>query len=170
MRRITNLVGQKFEHLTVIEYCDHGVWKCRCDCGSMTHALTGDLNRGNHKSCGCYRKAFMRAKISLRPYEALYNRLRVTAARNARGFELGYDEFVKFTEVKKCHYCEAVINWAEYSDKTNQGYNLDRKDAKLGYTIDNCVPCCKRCNFGKGKGFTYDEWVQIGNVIKAWKK
>ncbi len=29
-------------------------------------------------------------------------------------------------------------------------YNgIDRLDNALGYTLDNCVPCCKRCNQAK---------------------
>ena len=52
-----NLVGQKFNKLTVIEKIgsenQKTIWKCQCECGNITTATTDQL-RGNHKkSCGC---------------------------------------------------------------------------------------------------------------------
>lgn len=57
-----NLVGQKFNRLTVLE--DTGkrtsggnvIWKCQCECGNIKEAVGSDLKRGNIKSCGCLRR------------------------------------------------------------------------------------------------------------------
>ena len=59
----TDLTGQKFGHLTVLE--DDGtrdkqrtvMWKCQCDCENKTiiHVRKYDLIRGKTKSCGCHR-------------------------------------------------------------------------------------------------------------------
>jgi hypothetical protein len=52
-----NLLGKKFNRLTVIAYL--GVfqgttqWQCRCDCGTVTRVRGGCLTRGQIKSCGC---------------------------------------------------------------------------------------------------------------------
>jgi hypothetical protein len=53
-----HLEGQKFNRLTVIEFSHidkHGkaVWKCLCDCGSISFVTTGSLTTGNTESCGC---------------------------------------------------------------------------------------------------------------------
>ena len=54
-----NLVGQKFEHLLVIEetsdrnYKGNILWKCKCDCGRECFASTPSLIKGDKKSCGC---------------------------------------------------------------------------------------------------------------------
>jgi hypothetical protein len=80
--------------------------------------------------------------------------------------------FLEFTNIKNCHYCNGDINWSEYQSinfQKSQAYNLDRKDNNLGYTKDNCVVCCGRCNLSKGDRFTYDNWKQIGEVIKSWR-
>ena len=58
-----DLIGRKFERLTVVEKCDHKqgkeiVWKCLCDCGEYTHAIGGNLKKGNVKSCGCLLKEY----------------------------------------------------------------------------------------------------------------
>lgn len=29
--------------------------------------------------------------------------------------------------------------------------------------------CCARCNWSKGDQFTYEEWKQIGDLIRSWK-
>lgn len=53
-----NLVGQRFNHLTVLEMlpgnlsCKPSVL-CQCDCGNTVIAVTGNLKTGNTKSCGC---------------------------------------------------------------------------------------------------------------------
>ena len=59
----TDITGQKFGHLTVLE--DDGtrdkqrtvMWKCQCDCENQTivHVRKYDLIRGKTKSCGCHR-------------------------------------------------------------------------------------------------------------------
>lgn len=63
---------------------------------------------------------------------------------------------------KQCFYCDGNLE--------EKGIALDKIDpTKKIYSIDNVVPCCKRCNWIKGTWFTLDEMVKIGNVIKSFK-
>lgn len=53
-----NLVGQKFNHLLVIEKTELRsgtsiLWRCQCDCGVTTLATSYELKSGHKKSCGC---------------------------------------------------------------------------------------------------------------------
>lgn len=50
-----NLIGQRFGHLTVIEYLGNRMWKCQCDCheNAFTTARTDSLLSGTKISCGC---------------------------------------------------------------------------------------------------------------------
>lgn len=53
-----DLTGQKFNSLTVVEIAGKTkdkstIWKCRCDCGAETTAITNELTSGHKKSCGC---------------------------------------------------------------------------------------------------------------------
>lgn len=57
-----NLIGQKFNHLTVLELDEtkmkekpykRAFWKCRCDCGSIISVSTTALKGGHSQSCGC---------------------------------------------------------------------------------------------------------------------
>ena len=52
----TNLYGQIFGRLTVIDWEGHGKWRCRCECGSEVLVQTDNLKSGNTKSCGCLQK------------------------------------------------------------------------------------------------------------------
>lgn len=38
-------------------------------------------------------------------------------------------------------------------------HGIDRVDNSVGYTIENCVPCCTSCNFMKGK-MTKDDFIE----------
>ena len=54
----SQLIGQKFGRLEVIEYLgsndkSQSIWKCKCDCGNYTTSTSALLNLGNKKSCGC---------------------------------------------------------------------------------------------------------------------
>lgn len=58
-----NLSGLKFAKLTVIERIGtqgrKPMWRCLCDCGNETQAISANLKSGNVKSCGC----LMRDKV-----------------------------------------------------------------------------------------------------------
>lgn len=44
-------------------------------------------------------------------------------------------------------------------------YNgIDRIDNAKGYTIENSVTCCKRCNFAK-RNMSYDEFISWGKKL-----
>ena len=59
MPELLNLVGQKFNKLTVksFAYCKGGnsYWNCVCDCGKDHIAKGSALKYGSTKSCGCYK-------------------------------------------------------------------------------------------------------------------
>jgi hypothetical protein len=170
-----DLTGQVFTRLTVLEVSGknnngHYSWLCQCECGIRKVVPGGKLIRGKTKSCGCYKKDMARFHKRIRPFEAQYNSFIATAKHTKHGCTVTYEEFVEFTSVTKCHYCAAGIPWKPYiSGKTN-AYYLDRKDNVIGYTKENCVVCCTRCNYGKSFSFSYDEWVAIGKTIKRLRK
>ena len=62
-----NIVGQKFNRLTVISRViddnDHVKWKCLCDCGNIIEVRRDSLSTGHTKSCGCLQKEIV-SKLS----------------------------------------------------------------------------------------------------------
>lgn len=146
-------------------------WFCKCSCGAEREVVQSHLASGHSQSCGCLAKERAREYQLLRPYESLYNKLCNVAARQQREMKLTYEDFLEFTKTLNCHYCEATVTWAASAYKRNgSGYNLDRKDSALGYTRENCVVCCARCNHGKSDRFTYAEWHRMTRVFREQKE
>ena len=55
-------------------------------------------------------------------------------------FEISQEEFNKIVK-ETCHYCNVI---------QKRGFNgIDRLDSNKGYVLDNCVSCCKTCNYMK---------------------
>lgn len=42
------------------------------------------------------------------------------------------------------------------------GLEIDRKDSRVGYTLDNMVWACHRCNLVKSEFLDYNEMKEIG--------
>ena len=59
-RKIIDLTGQKFNHLTVLEKdtskTDRTYWICQCDCGNIISVRGDSLKNGCPKSCGCLQR------------------------------------------------------------------------------------------------------------------
>lgn len=102
-----------------------------------------------------------------KPFYAIYTKL-----KNDKRFpvEFSYEEFLEFTEIKKCHYCLDTILWSEYMRENGIfktcAYFLDRKDSFQSYTVKNCVVCCYKCNKAKSNVYTYDEWYGMTEYFR----
>lgn len=84
---------------------------------------------------------------------------------------LTFEQFVGFTKESECHYCGCPIVWSEYRGRgETTASNLDRKDNDRPYEMGNIVVCCIRCNKAKNTHFTYEEFKQIGAVIRSWRE
>ena len=74
------------------------------------------------------------------------------------------DQFNKLSSMS-CYYCGV------------EGPNgIDRVDSSIGYIKENCVPCCKHCNYVKGNlsMMHFKEWVKrfvaYQKKHKIWEK
>lgn len=60
MPKALNLIGEKYNKLTVIEKAANikgrTAWKCQCECGEFTVVTTKDLRNSNVRSCGCLKR------------------------------------------------------------------------------------------------------------------
>lgn len=103
-----------------------------------------------------------------KPFGVCYKRLLSNCKIKFITNTITYEQFVNFTKIKNCEYCDSKIEWTEYTsaDHGSVAYNLDRKDALKGYSEDNCVVCCKICNWSKNDLFSHEEFLQIGKAIR----
>lgn len=178
-----DLTGQKFHRLTVLESVSaiggRSAWKCQCDCGNIKIVKTENLRSSDTKSCGCWN----REQRSLRA-ENMYSKcikytpLIASARRVWQKIynEMSFDDFYTISQ-QNCYYCGSMpSNVQNMADKKssqkmkNEGnfiYNgLDRLDSSKPHSKENCVACCKYCNYAKRERTVeeFKEWL-----IQAYK-
>ncbi len=159
-----DLTGKRFGKWTVIEKSVRPpttspskplYWKCRCECGTERVIPAHNLRCKRTLSCGC--------ENALPDYKHLYNKF-LLQNKDRIHCSLTFHEFLRFTEEAVCHYCHSPIKWKKHGN--GNAYNLDRKDNHKGYTPENCVVCCARCNFGKSSRFSYAEWYEMTQCFR----
>jgi len=137
------------------------LWKCKCDCGKRCIVDSSQLKQQKTKSCGCLR--------TKHPYKWTFTHLINNARQNKNKCNITFKQFIKFIKIIKCHYCGKKIKWYKHSIHNGklspQRYNLDRKNNNKGYTIHNCVVCCKLCNKIKSNIFSYREMIKVGKIL-----
>jgi hypothetical protein len=91
-------------------------------------------------------------------------------------------EFYQMVQnANECEYCHINLSQINklieeqglFKKHITRGWSLeiDRKEANLEYTKDNCVTCCYWCNNAKTDEFNYDEFKKIGvEIQKIWNE
>lgn len=162
MKKHSNIsIGQVFGQLTVIAFSERTNAKkvsfvfCNCSCGFKNKEFSSRaLISRNTRSCGCSRRKPERESLLIR-FERDYK-------INARNRNLEWQlSTIEFREISKlnCYWCDEIPKKRSYAkslrkkDQTIWALNqyiivngLDRLNNSLGYTKDNCVPCCTICN------------------------
>ena len=154
-RKFIDLKGKRFNNLTVIEKSDskdsHGVrWDCICSCGNKVPFIYGyDLRRG--RTNFCHKCNHKKSKES--PIKSLFGNYKRNAIKRGYSFDIDISYFKTLIR-RDCYYCGTPPNQKLHKNNCKEGliYNgIDRKDNSIGYTIENCVSCCKFCNLAKNR-------------------
>lgn len=167
-------IGSRYGKLVIVSEAarnrhKHGRWLCLCDCGNSVTVRTCHLVHGNIKSCRCSWHPLKLDSYGTACKE-LYRGYKGGAKKRKYSFELTVEQFKVLTK-GTCHYCgqePATIrkphprnNRFVYkpTQLTSYTYNgIDRMNNAVGYTVDNCVTCCSRCNYFKGV-MSYAEFI-----------
>lgn len=152
-RKVNNLLIIKYSHFTrnAKDRKPRHLYRCKCDCGKEILKGRASLLFGKVKGCGCINWLRWGNKNGETHFKSLYKSYIKSAKKRKISFNLIEKDFRDITK-RDCFYCG--VKPSQKSITTGcKGYYLyngiDRKNSKLGYTIDNCVPCCKWCNFAK---------------------
>lgn len=156
MKTSFDLTGQRFTRLVVLGANEQrrreAHWFCICDCGKKVSVRSYNLRKGITKSCGCFKVDTLNQNWAKKvaPNQAAINRVLKQYISNAvnRGFsfQLTRDEFIKLSQ-QNCHYCNVPPSTTRTTPRGSFTYNgLDRVNNENGYTSDNVVTCCGRCN------------------------
>jgi hypothetical protein len=141
------------------------VFKCVvCDreCRSNSKKMKTATFTGKCKTCITRRK----------PFESLYKIFLWAAEKRGLSVDMTYLEFLAFASQPNCFYCDCPVPWQMYGTQKirSRGYFLDRKDGNKGYSTENCVVCCKTCNFAKANRYSFEEFCLLSPGLKAIAK
>lgn len=182
--KFIDLTGRKIGQLTILEYVNvpdkkgqhRWVWKCLCDCDNTSYIRTSRLTRENPQtSCKvCSDKRHAQKRV-LDSFLSLRNRVYSIYKRNAekRGysFNLTFEQADSLMQ-RDCHYCgePPVENIGDQTYTYGQGIfkrnGIDRLNNNLGYTTENIVACCGKCNTAKMDNSENDFYTWIQKVYQ----
>jgi hypothetical protein len=172
-----DLEGQRFRRLVVQKrISENGItaWQCFCDCGNTKNVPTNELRSNRVGSCGCLRT------VSNPEFSGLFGNYKGQAKSRGIMWELTQEQFRKLTE-SPCYYTgrepSNIYTSVSSRNRTKRGLSLvgndtytyngiDRLDSAIGYTLKNCVPCCKDANLAK-QSLSHDEFIALCKEIAA---
>ena len=146
------------------------LWLCKCDCGNEKIVVSDNLSSRKSNSCGCLKKEFLAKKgnqfgLYENRQEAMlkiqYSHLkRRHLLKKLDGTVIDFKTFEEMS-ISACKYC-GLAHSKEIEDRKDESKSkkrlsneilsingIDRLDNNKGYSKENCVPCCKYCNFAK---------------------
>lgn len=166
-------IGEIFGELTVISKEDSYkstsktgkvsfrlMWKVKCSCGNEFITSGTKLRRKDTvmcRSCACKNRPQSERKYG--NIEYAFKKLILDRAKDKIEVSISKEEFYSLAK-NPCHYCGAPPKPRLYLTARDIELcinGLDRKDNSKGYSINNCVPCCKKCNTAKST-MSYDEF------------
>lgn len=172
------LINKKFGYLTVIKEVSKSNGrrrlKCKCRCGKIKIFRKDCIVSGATKSCGCYKST----GNHMRKYHPRITSARHIWKKNYHDGNLTFEQFYQLSQ-QNCYYCNNkpcnISNRANqhkqasrYAQKHGKFvYNgLDRVDNSLPHNYENCVPCCKYCNFAKRERTVKEFFKWIKQIYK----
>lgn len=162
-------IGKVYNYLTILKRNDDSKYinmLCKCVCGNETVVSLGNLKSNSVKSCGCKKSellniAFERKDKQEQLFEYLFKDYRKNAIKRNLEFSLSDNDF-KFLIFSNCIYCGEKPNQvrahSKFSNKNVYYNGIDRMNNTIGYTKDNCVPCCKMCNYAK-RNISFKDYI-----------
>lgn len=141
-------------------------FKCKCICGrQISPKRPGVLLRPEGTGCqSCQAKK--RPKQSSE--EKLFKEYRNSARGRKFDFDIDLEQF-KIMISQNCHYCNSLPSPRKNYDESFVCNGIDRIDNLLGYSLENCVPCCSMCNIAKNNN-SYDSFLSWIDKLVLYRK
>ena len=144
MRRFKDITGQKFGRLTAIKYlynsnAGKAVWLCKCDCGNLIEAISGNLCSGMTNSCGCYKKdrhPVIHGMSNSRLHKIWQNMKTRCYNKNNTAYKNYGARGIAVCDNWKNDF-QSFYNWS-ISNGYKDTLTLDRIDNNKGYSQNNC--------------------------------
>lgn len=152
------LPSQKYYHPKSGSTSHRRVVKVRCACGREWITTAHFLRRRKGHACkNCAYKSRPQSTQKFTAEERMYRMTIVTRANKAGiPVYLSQQEYIEIAR-RDCHYCGEKPRSKLWESRNRILANrdpielngIDRKNSDGPYSVDNCVACCKTCNFMK---------------------
>lgn len=95
--------------------------------------------------------------------KGICSRLRALAHQQSIPCNITSGDFVKWWANQKleCHYCLQRLTRSLNRTHKLSDMTFDRKDSSKGYSLENIVLSCRRCNLMKGNWLTEQQTIEI---------
>lgn len=184
--------GELYGNMKAIEYTQiitkqgkvEWRWKCEDEEGNIYYMrnralyakLTAEQNSDKAKEIDEYLKNIeeeRRNQMGLR--RKYYQEYISNAIKRSIPFNLTFDQFNEIIS-QPCYYCgtepyvhTAMLKRANMQEPMLKCVGIDRKDSSKFYDVDNCVPCCSKCNLMKQTSTTKEFLDHIHKIIEFQK-
>lgn len=173
----TDLTNKVFGEWTAIKYAGNCKWLCRCKCGVEKVVSTSNLTLGlstKCRSCGPLKAwGHNRLPKGTAALNDLINRYVASAKVRGLVWGLSREEALSLF-ICDCNYCGISPNsvWPKRRTDLNGSFmynGIDRRDNTKGYILENCIPCCGKCNYMK-RDLTEESFLSHINAIARFMK
>lgn len=146
------------------KYPDKTYWmyRCKCNCGEIFECRQTNIDkRIGCQKCTARKSVTKRSIIEHNGIEQhglklrKYKEYQKGALKRKLEFNLSFDDFL-FLSSQKCAYCGEIphiypgdLTYMQKDCAPWERNGIDRVDSKKGYSLENCVPCCEKCNYAK---------------------
>lgn len=176
-----SILGCRFGNLVVLSGAETRLTKggykkylyvCLCDCGVTKVIERQSLTAGHTISCGCKRRFSVYANSTHVAVNTLYANYRHKAIKRGLIFDLTLEDFTRLAS-QLCYYCGKVpAQIAKPRNPVHSVYDsflyngLDRLTPSNGYTLENVVSCCGKCNEAKNDLMEEEFYKWILTVVE----
>lgn len=194
-QRFSRLISIKAGKIVESRKVTKRYWFFKCDCGNEKELDIRIVMAGYVISCGCAKRNRNPSPWLKKPGEVSFNdRYRAyksSAEQRDIEFKLTIGQYISIV-TQECFYSGDVPQpyntyltkdgslrklktYKEISEETIERAwintnGIDRIDSSKGYTLDNCVPCCKKCNIMKLDSSKDDFIAQAYKIVAHQEK
>jgi hypothetical protein len=172
-----DLTGQRFGKLVVLRRLPNVhkqvAWLVLCDCGREKSCLSRYLRHRRTKSCGgkgCLVQTLSPARQKIPAEDVAASKIlnKYWHGAKKRNLEVSLTvEQVKLLTALSCHYCgQPPSNPMKVRGVKVLYSGIDRVDSRMGYVIENVVPCCFPCNLMKGTRSIEDFVSHVNKIFR----
>lgn len=147
-------------------------YECECiKCGSKSYKQLHHIKGFKGSGClECTEKLTVKPRSSIEERNYTNYKYKIEH-QTTKEFKLSFEEFNSLVK-QDCYYCGSSPVFperfkTEFKNRDIVYFNgIDRINSNIGYQLDNCVPCCTKCNSMKSDLEVKDFLKHVNKIYK----